>query len=191
MWLVRIFCAIGLSAAIGAIGYCGDENETSPGNSTSRFALENDYVRYVIGSVDVQIDDEIIRYGKLSPDGFSNCMRGAYGTVPAAHSAGSTVHHLGRSYGRFLYDADSTILDELAENVLVQGSGYSPFSWHMHVRYASADGHGNIKRYLDQRSPSFAGYRKNLMPLDIGWYPLGSTQFRPDDVEYILCRLYP
>jgi hypothetical protein len=72
--------------------------------------------------------------------------------------------------------------------VLVQGSNYSHLTWHMHVRSASADGAADIKGYLDQRSPRFEWYRRNLMRLELGWYALGTNSLRPDDAEYILCR---
>jgi hypothetical protein len=78
---------------------------------------------------------------------------------------------------------------ENRDRMLLQGSSYSHFSWHMHARQASADGYRDIKQLLDERSPRFeAGYRKNFMPLDIGWYGIGQQRLTADDAEYVCCR---
>lgn len=181
----------------------------------------------------VQIDDEIIRYGRLQdkqPYGLAGCQRGALGTRPAPHAAGARIGHLLRSYGYFLYDLDSTLADEVIGNVcraanairadmlyfdgserlqgdhwyynaklqsmyyerlrnkdaLLQGSSYSHYSWHLISRMASADGHGDIKAYLDNRLRWFVGYANNLMPLDIGWYYIYDADVTADQFEYIL-----
>jgi hypothetical protein len=68
----------------------------------------------------IQIGDELVSYSRLSqerPFGFTSCTRGYHGTKPAAHPAGEAVAHLKRSYGYFLYDADSSLADEVVENV--------------------------------------------------------------------------
>ncbi len=72
------------------------------------------------------------------------------------------------------------------KDALLQGSSYSHFSWHIISRMASADGHGDVKRYLDQRSPNFKYYAANLMPLDIGWYYIYDPKVTEDQFEYIL-----
>lgn len=71
-------------------------------------------------------------------------------------------------------------------DTFVQGSSYSHFSWHIHSRYASADGHEDVKRYLNERMVGFNTYKGNLMPLDIGWYYLNDPKVTEDQFEYIL-----
>jgi len=71
-------------------------------------------------------------------------------------------------------------------DVLLQGSSYSHFSWHALSRHASADGHGDLKGYLDKRLPGFAGYKTNLMPLDLGWYYIYDPALAFDQFEYVL-----
>ncbi len=76
--------------------------------------------------------------------------------------------------------------DALGRNdVLLQGSSHSHYSWHIVSRAASADGHGDLKRYLDERIPGFAWLADNLMPLDLGWYYIYGAQTTPDQIEYI------
>ena len=72
------------------------------------------------------------------------------------------------------------------KNMLMQGSSYSPYSWHQLARAASADGHGDLKGYLDQRSPGFAWMSGSAMPLDIGWYYAYDVNSTIDMYEYIL-----
>ncbi len=182
----------------------------------------------------IQIGDELIRYTARSmkpPFGFTGCARGLHGTVAAAHARGAKIAHLRKSYGYFLFDMDTTLIDEVAghfarvvnaidadmiywdgserlqgdhayynaklqkafydrfenQDLLIQGSSHSHYSWHIHARAASADGHGDIKGYLDERTPSFTSYYfPNLMPLDIGWYYAYDTQATVDQFEYVL-----
>lgn len=181
----------------------------------------------------IQIDHELIQYGERSlepPFGFKQCRRGILGTTAAAHSPGARVDHLLKSYGYFLFDMDTELLDEVADNLsrvvnatgidmvywdgseqlqgdhwyynaklhrafydrfanknlLIQGSSYSHYSWHIVAREASADGHGDLKGYLDERTPGFQSYRANLMPLDIGWYYVYNTETTTDQFEYVL-----
>lgn len=181
----------------------------------------------------VRIGDELIVYGdrKLeAPFGFSGCIRGHLNTKPAAHKKGEQVGHLVRSYGYHMYDMDTTLLDEVAENfarvadacqvdmvyfdgsedlqgdhwyynakqhkafydhlkkkdVLLQASSYSPYSWHLLARSASADGHGDLKGYLDMRSPWFDSMGRDGMPLDIGWYYGYDPNSTIDQYEYVL-----
>lgn len=68
----------------------------------------------------------------------------------------------------------------------MQASSYNHYSWHLLARSASADGHGDLKGYLEERSPAFAGFREIGMPLDIGWYYGYDTAATPDMYEYIL-----
>ncbi len=77
--------------------------------------------------------------------------------------------------------------DELAnKHMLLQASSASHYSWHLMARSASADGHGDIKGYLDERSSWFDSLARNSMPLDIGWYYGYDTRATPDMYEYVL-----
>ncbi len=72
---------------------------------------------FVRNSVTVRIDQELIIFNGVSADApfaFTGCQRGAYGTVPAAHSAGTRVFHLKECFGLFAPDPDSTLLAEVA-----------------------------------------------------------------------------
>jgi hypothetical protein len=67
----------------------------------------------------LRIDDEIVRYGQIrlgEKPGFAGCARGAHGTKPAPHKRGAAVKHLYMSYGLFLIDADSPLMDRVAQN---------------------------------------------------------------------------
>lgn len=181
----------------------------------------------------VQIDDELIAYGDRllePPFGLSQCSRGILGTVAAPHLKGQAVRHLKRSYGYFLFDMDTTLLDEVSSNfarvanacdidmvyfdgserlqgdhgyynarlhkaffdklarkdILLQASSYSHYSWHILARSASADGHGDLKGYLDERSPAFDAFKSIGLPLDIGWYYGYDASCTSDMYEYIL-----
>ncbi|MCR4414245.1 MAG: hypothetical protein NUV77_17650, partial [Thermoguttaceae bacterium] len=77
--------------------------------------------------------------------------------------------------------------DKLAnKDMLLQGSSYSHYSWHLMARSASADGHGDLKGYLDERSPWFDSLARDGMPLDIGWYYGYDPDSTLDQYEYIL-----
>lgn len=71
-------------------------------------------------------------------------------------------------------------------DLFCQGSSYSHWSWHIISRTASADGHGDVKGYLDERIPRFTWYRDNLMPLDCGWYYVYDPEVTVDQYDYIL-----
>ena len=78
-------------------------------------------------------------------------------------------------------------LDALGhKDILLQASSYSHYSWHLMARTASADGHGDLKGYLDERSPWFDSYARDGMPLDIGWYYGYDPNSTLDQYEYIL-----
>ncbi|MBN2309560.1 MAG: hypothetical protein JXR94_11345 [Candidatus Hydrogenedentes bacterium] len=181
----------------------------------------------------LQIGDELIQYGSRAmeaPFGFAGCTRGILGTAAAPHPAGSPVMHLKKSYGYFLFDMDTSLLDEVSTNfarvanacdidmiyfdgserlqgdhwyynarlhkaffdklarkdILIQASSFSHYSWHILARSASADGHGDIKGYLDERSGWLDAFKRNAMPLDIGWYYGYDPGVTPDVFEYVL-----
>lgn len=73
------------------------------------------------------------------------------------------------------------------KNTLMQASSMSHYSWHLLARMASADGHDDLKAYLDERSASSFGSLYRLgTPLDIGWYYGYDSNTTPDMFEYIL-----
>jgi len=79
--------------------------------------------------------------------------------------------------------------DKLAnKDTFLQGSSYSHYSWHLMSRSASADGHGDLKGYLDERSGWFNALSRDGMPLDIGWYYVYDPAVTADQFEYILQR---
>lgn len=70
--------------------------------------------------VDVQIDDEIIRYrliGGENGDTLLECRRGQGGTKATAHKAGATMYHLAGGEGYYLVDLRTTLKDELSERI--------------------------------------------------------------------------
>jgi hypothetical protein len=80
-----------------------------------------------------------------------------------------------------------TFFDKLArKDILLQASSFSHYSWHILARSASADGHGDLKGYLDARSGWFDSLKRNGMPLDIGWYYGYDTTCTLDMYEYVL-----
>lgn len=72
------------------------------------------------------------------------------------------------------------------KNILLQASSFSHYSWHLLARSASADGHGDLKGYLDERSPAFDWMARNGMPLDVGWYYGYDPNTPLDMYEYVL-----
>ncbi len=75
------------------------------------------------------------------------------------------------------------------DDVLYQtsnGTG-SNIAWHIIPRSASADGHGDIKGYLDQRWPGILSQARNYTRSDIGWYYM-FKDVRPDQIEYVRAR---
>ncbi|MDO4574199.1 MAG: hypothetical protein Q4D98_03180 [Planctomycetia bacterium] len=72
------------------------------------------------------------------------------------------------------------------KNILYQASSFSPYSWNLLGRSASADGHDDLKAYLDERSPAFTYFEQSEMPLDVGWYYGYDAKATPDMYEYVL-----
>lgn len=72
------------------------------------------------------------------------------------------------------------------KDILLQASSFSHYSWHILARSASADGHGDLKGYLDARSGVFDVFQNQGMPLDVGWYYGYDPETTPDMFEYVL-----
>jgi len=78
---------------------------------------------------------------------------------------------------------------KLKKDVLYQtsnGTG-SNLTWHIVPRSASADGHGDLKGYLDQRLPTMLGMAANFTRSDVGWYYM-FKEVRPDQIEYVCAK---
>ncbi len=78
---------------------------------------------------------------------------------------------------------------KLENDVLYQtsnGTG-SDILWHIVPRSASADGHGDIKGYLDGRWSGILGQAANFTRSDIGWYYM-FRDVRPDQIEYVRAK---
>ena len=69
------------------------------------------------------IDNEIIRYDSIGPEGewntFLGCERGAWGTAAAAHSAGVDVRHYGVDgcINGYIIDQETDLMDEVADRI--------------------------------------------------------------------------
>lgn len=77
----------------------------------------------------------------------------------------------------------------IGRDVLYQtsnGTGTN-ITWHIVPRSASADGHGDIKGYLDERWPGIMTQARNFTRSDIGWYYM-FKDVRPDQIEYVRAK---
>ncbi|MBI2302283.1 MAG: hypothetical protein HYU66_25550 [Armatimonadetes bacterium] len=77
----------------------------------------------------------------------------------------------------------------IGRHVLYQtsmGTG-GDLTWHFVPRSASADGHGDIKGYLDERWPGILSMGANWTKADIGWY-YWFSDVRPDQMEYVCAK---
>jgi hypothetical protein len=59
--------------------------------------------------------------------------------------------------------------------------------WHIVPRAASADGHGDLKKYLDERLPVMQAMASNFTRPDVGWYYM-FDDVRPDQIEYVCAK---
>ncbi|NPV46467.1 MAG: hypothetical protein HPY69_05895 [Armatimonadetes bacterium] len=72
---------------------------------------------------EVIVDDEIIQYEAIGPEGrwdtFLGCRRGAWGTQPAAHAAGAEGRHYGVDgcINGYIVDQETTLLDETTDRL--------------------------------------------------------------------------
>ncbi len=66
------------------------------------------------------------------------------------------------------------------------GTGWD-ICWHIVPRSASADGHGDLKWYLDQRLNGMLGMAANYTRSDVGWYYM-FDEVRPDQIEYVCAK---
>ena len=102
-------------------------------------------------------------------------------------SDGIQDDYLDRWY--YLNKLHSMYMRKVGRGIVYQtsnGTG-SDLVWHIVPRSASADGHGDIKGYLDERWPGILGMGDNWTKADIGWYYWFSDA-RPDQIEYVCAR---
>lgn len=102
-------------------------------------------------------------------------------------SDGIQSDYLDRWY--YLNKLHSMYYQKLGRGILYQtsnGTG-SDLCWHIITRSASADGHGDIKGYLDDRWPGILNMGNNWTKADIGWY-YWFRDVRPDQIEYVCSR---
>jgi len=77
----------------------------------------------VVKHQDAILDDEIVRYQSIGPEGkwdaLLGCQRGAYGTRAAPHKAGTTARHYGVDgcINGYIIDQDTPLLDEAASRL--------------------------------------------------------------------------
>ncbi|NMC20152.1 MAG: hypothetical protein GYA33_06990, partial [Thermogutta sp.] len=193
---------------------------------------------------EIQIGDEIIRYGKVDPQGkrLLDCVRGYLGTARAGHEKGGRVDHLCERYGCYLADLRSPLMEQIGDriagvvnrcgfdmiyfdggecnaamgpwwywvgvqqtavwkrfqrDVLVQGSGFTPFTWHFYTRGACDDFAAvAVKEYLDYHkiADSWRHYRDSFFPAELGWWGFlawapHQNATAPDEVEYYAARM--
>jgi hypothetical protein len=72
------------------------------------------------GGMDVQIDDEIIRYQSIGGSDSTtllHCTRGINGTHAAAHQSGAKIQHLAQRYDSYLVDLHTSLKDQLAQRI--------------------------------------------------------------------------
>ena len=69
--------------------------------------------------IDIQIDDEIIYCRQINDadNVFSDCRRGAYGTVKNSHKTGAPVHRLAQGAGSYMADLKTSLKDEIADRI--------------------------------------------------------------------------
>ncbi len=73
---------------------------------------------FVRNSVTLRIGEELITFSgatKEAPYAFTQCKRGALGTTPAAHPAGSKAYQLKECFGLFVPDPDSPLFTEVID----------------------------------------------------------------------------
>lgn len=68
-------------------------------------------------SNDIQIDDEIIQYGKIDDMKFLQCVRGFAGTKSAPHNSGAKIYHLAERSGSYLADLKTSLKDAISDRV--------------------------------------------------------------------------
>lgn len=223
----------------------GEEDTVIPlEGDLSGFPISPAYYGDARQGFEIQIGDEIIRYGKVDLEGkrLLDCVRGYLGTARASHGRGGRVDHLCERYGCYLADLRSPLMEQIADriagvvnrcgfdmiyfdggecnaavgpwwywvgvqqtavwkrfqrDVLVQGSGFTPFTWHFYTRGACDDFAAvAVKEYLDYHkiADSWRHYNDSFFPAELGWWGFldwapHQNATGPDEVEYYAARM--
>jgi hypothetical protein len=107
----------------------------------------------------------------------------------AYFDASDGIHDAYLDRGYYLNKLHLGYYRKLKKDVLYQtsnGTG-TDLVWHIVPRSASADGHGDLKRYLDERLPTMLDMIDNLTHPDVGWYYM-YDEVRPDQIEYVCAK---
>jgi hypothetical protein len=91
----------------------------------------------------------------------------------------------------------ASVWPRVKRDLLVQGSGFTHWDWHLYARMATSDTVGvATKQFLDygKIANAWQNYRKNFMPAELGWWGLGldtpnSPATTPDEVEFHAVRM--
>ncbi len=128
---------------------------------------------------DRRIGNEIIIYGGLQttePYGFTNCGRGAHGTVAAAHSTGTAIDNFAEFYwAHYLSDLQSDLFDRVlrAEAAILD---------RFEVDYFYPDGTGeNTNHYPPEWLPDW--YTRGLSNIKRFHYTRRKVRFNHDPVS--------
>ena len=100
-----------LTAAVGP-----GETELRVEESTADVSTVTGF--HVPNSVTLRMEDELVVFFGVKdapPYGFSGCERGALGTMPADHPAGTKVHQLKECFGLFVPDPSTGLYEEVAK----------------------------------------------------------------------------
>ena len=115
-WVDRVDAlAADVSATCTAIHVRGDLREWPGSPVASQKLWEGGVEKHR----EVLLDDEIVQYRSIDPDGgwntFEGCTRGAWGTTSAAHRAGAAARHYGVDgcINGYIIDQDTPLLDEV------------------------------------------------------------------------------
>lgn len=194
---------------------------------------------------DLFVDGEIIRYARRTPNGFTECQRGLWGTTVSPHRKGTTIGHLVNCFpiwGGCVYcpDVRTDMIDEVCQRiadvfnavgadmsyfdggeelavqppqwrnlglvalgvmkrlrkpVILEGNAlYTHLSWHVITRGSPSYDpiyFGRREYTLRFKGQNPAGWAKNLLTGDVGWFAphvhsLTTDAVTPDEVM-LLC----
>jgi hypothetical protein len=137
---------------------------------------------YFLVDPDSTLADEVVRnFGQV----VNHC---GFDMVYFDASDGISDAYLDRWY--YLNKMHLGFYRQFKRDVLYQtsnGTG-ADLCWHLIPRSASADGHGDLKGYLDERWPGILGMINNWTRPDVGWYYI-FTDVRPDQIEYVCSKV--
>ena len=100
-------------------------------------------------------------------------------------------------YWYWVSQQQMAIYNRIRRDILVQGSGGTPWTWHIFARGACDDFAAvAVKQYLDYHkiADSWMHYTRSFMPAELGWWGFFDDQpnhpaTTPDEVEYYAIRM--